>query len=45
MVIVLLLTPLYQQVLFPALPLTIVGTLGTIKVLLSSYQVNKCILI
>jgi hypothetical protein len=35
------LSPLYQ-LLSLVLPRTIVGTLGTIKVLLPSYPVNKC---
>jgi hypothetical protein len=37
------LSPLYQ-LFSSALPRKIVGTLGTIKVLLPSYPVNKCIL-
>ena len=36
-------SPLYQ-LLSSALSQTLVGTLGTIKVLLPSYQVNKCII-
>ena len=42
-VIVLLLSPLYQ-LFSSALPRKIVDTLGTIKVLLPSYPVNKCII-
>jgi energy-converting hydrogenase Eha subunit C len=38
------LSPLYQ-LFSEALPRKIVGTLGTIKVLLPSYPVNKCILL
>ena len=37
-------SPLYQ-LFSSALPRKIVGTLGTIKVLLPSYPVNKCILL
>jgi hypothetical protein len=40
-VIALLLSPLYQ-LFSSALPQKIVGTLGTIKVLLPDYQVYKC---
>jgi len=43
-VIAILLFPLYQ-LFSSALPRKIVGTLGTIKMLLRSYPVNKCILI
>ena len=43
-VIALLLSPRYQ-LLSEATPSTIVGTEGTIKVLLSEYQVYKCFII
>jgi hypothetical protein len=43
-VIALLLSPRYQ-LLSEATPRTIVGTEGTIKVLLSEYQVYKCFII
>ena len=42
-VIALLLSPLCQ-LLYSALTRTIFGSLGTIKVLLPSYPVNKCII-
>ena len=43
-VIILLLSPRYQ-LFSEAMPRTLVGTEGTIKVLLPEYQVNKCFII